>query len=67
MIGVDHVNLFGSRIELQYVLVLCGGHRLTLRHAGRTHCGYFTDLIQGICVTAELHADSSGTKCIDWR
>ena len=53
MIGVDHVNLFGSQIELQYVLVPSVGVIVLLYGMlGGLTAAYFTDLIQGICVIA---------------
>ena len=50
MIG-EHVTLFGSEIELQYVLVPAVGIIVLLYGMlGGLTAAYFTDLIQGICV-----------------
>ena len=52
MIG-DHVSLFGSEIELQYVLVPAVGIIVLLYGMiGGLTAAYFTDLIQGLCVIA---------------
>ena len=50
MIG-EHVTLFGSEIELQYILVPAVGIIVLLYGMlGGLTAAYFTDLIQGICV-----------------
>ena len=51
MMGIDHVELFGRAIALEYVLVpVIGLVVLLYGMAGGLRAAYLTDVIQGICI-----------------